>query len=920
MTSSLRSLRIILTLFLCLAIIILPMSISVSAEDDAVTEVTALLEEIDSLQEMQDARKTFTVSAVYNADNPDTVAEHEAVQAAYKKYVADMFAKRDAAQTAYDQLTNEQKAEIDPALVAKLTDVLTTSFSDESYQLTPRDDEYNYQVIQISSNYYLAYELSMHTTKDKDMPCLIILVDTSDGSTSFTPDGPYEYGTNNYELTYCCDEREPTTFLAHYKRINLEDCEYYNSYQASKIRAIITNAYPFISLEEMKANLKAAGLEHADELDRADIIAAVQFAVWYFSNRMTNGQITSDTSYGSTANAIAYRAGGSRPLISSVHDYRNELWYWWNANNYRDWAYDADADARVTELFDYLIGLPGITASENQFIISEIQLARTSLKEGSNDTYILGLNIVLNHGASAGDEVKMTVTTPWDTQEIDVTGQSSYAVDIEAKYGDTVNVSVTGTQELEKGVYFYEPEGGYDASQSLVGVAEGTTHVRADNSFVFERDIEGGIRIYKTEEGTDRPLENIMFSIYNVPAGQTISETPTDEEVAAIAVEENLAATAMTDKTGYAAIELGRGTYLVVEEASDQVKKPVDPVYVTIPTEDGEDIAELHFVNKPADEPGTVSVNFEVTKEFEDWGKADEFTFELEAVTEGAPMPEETTAMATEDEPTAQFDDILFVEPGTYEYTITEVNDGADGVSYDTTPHRVVVTVTEVTIPADDDYLLDNYYFEAEVEYDGDESLIITNTFTPAEASIDVTKLLEGREWKDSDEFVVTLASADAPMPDTTELTLTKNAQEGTFGPITFDKAGTYEYTVTETAGSEEGMTYDTAEHTVTVTVTKADDATNALTAAVEYSEGNSVEIMNVYEEETSIEEETASEEEITTEETTTEKATTAPTSETKTSPSTGDENKPIIWVIVAVAAALGIVIAVILLTRKKKE
>ena len=35
--------------------------------------------------------------------------------------------------------------------------------------------------------------------------------------------------------------------------------------------------------------------------------------------------------------------------------------------------------------------------------------------------------------------------------------------------------------------------------------------------------------------------------------------------------------------------------------------------------------------------------------------------------------------------------------------------------------------------------------------------------------------------------------------------------------------------------------------------------------------------------------------------------------------PLTGDENKPLIWIIIAVAAALGIVVAIILLTKKNK-
>ena len=62
-----------------------------------------------------------------------------------------------------------------------------------------------------------------------------------------------------------------------------------------------------------------------------------------------------------------------------------------------------------------------------------------------------------------------------------------------------------------------------------------------------------------------------------------------------------------------------------------------------------------------------------------------------------------------------------------------------------------------------------------------------------------------------------------------------------------FVKAGDYEYTVTEKEGTNKGITYDTAPHTVTVKVTKAKDATNKLTATVDYGNAEKLEIKNTY-------------------------------------------------------------------------
>ena len=237
--------------------------------------------------------------------------------------------------------------------------------------------------------------------------------------------------------------------------------------------------------------------------------------------------------------------------------------------------------------------------------------------------------------------------------------------------------------------------------------------------------------------------------------------------------------------------------------------------------------------------------HFETTKEFNDWGKAESFTFDLAAVTEGAPMPAETSATATKGK-AAVFGDMEFDKAGTYEYTITEQNGGADGVSYDITPHNATVVVTKDA---------ETNELSAEVTYDGEKSLIITNTFTAVQAHAEATKVLEGRDWFDADEFEFEIAAVTegAPMPAEKTAKATKDAQTAIFGDMEFVKAGTYEYTITEKDGGIKGITYDTEPHSVTVTVSKAEDATNKLTAVVTYDGKDKLEITNKYASEGSV-------------------------------------------------------------------
>ena len=235
----------------------------------------------------------------------------------------------------------------------------------------------------------------------------------------------------------------------------------------------------------------------------------------------------------------------------------------------------------------------------------------------------------------------------------------------------------------------------------------------------------------------------------------------------------------------------------------------------------------------------SVKAHFETTKKFNDWGKAESFTFDLAAVTKGAPMPAETSATATKGK-AAVFGDMEFDKAGTYEYTITEQNDGVDGVSYDVTPHKATVVVTKDA---------ETNELSAVVTYDGEKSLTITNTFESVKAHIEATKVFEGRDWANADEFEFELAAKTegAPMPKKTTLKVNKENQTAVFGDMEFVKAGDYEYTVTEKEGTNKGITYDTAPHTVTVKVTKAKDATNKLTATVDYGNAEKLEIKNTY-------------------------------------------------------------------------
>ena len=175
---------------------------------------------------------------------------------------------------------------------------------------------------------------------------------------------------------------------------------------------------------------------------------------------------------------------------------------------------------------------------------------------------------------------------------------------------------------------------------------------------------------------------------------------------------------------------------------------------------------------------------------------------------------------------TVSFGKLTFTEEGDYYFTVAETNQAAEnsGWTYDNTGKTVIVHVTDTDHDG---------YLEATV---GDDAAVVTNKYKAdsitigegTQAGIQVQKTLAGRDWQDKDSFEFVLEAVDnAPMPadDGNKVTITNDSEDknATFGSITYDKAGVYEYTIKETTGSISGVTYDTHTANVTVTITDED-------------------------------------------------------------------------------------------------
>lgn len=126
----------------------------------------------------------------------------------------------------------------------------------------------------------------------------------------------------------------------------------------------------------------------------------------------------------------------------------------------------------------------------------------------------------------------------------------------------------------------------------------------------------------------------------------------------------------------------------------------------------------------------------------------------------------------------------------------------------------------------------------------GKISFNVTPTTVDTKASFGLTKVLEGRDWTDADEFKFELSATsenDAPMPDPATVTVTnadldKGKAAINFGKITYAEPGEYTYEVREVKGDAGGITYSKNVATFKVTVTV--NAKGELKADVEKTSG----------------------------------------------------------------------------------
>ena len=211
-----------------------------------------------------------------------------------------------------------------------------------------------------------------------------------------------------------------------------------------------------------------------------------------------------------------------------------------------------------------------------------------------------------------------------------------------------------------------------------------------------------------------------------------------------------------------------------------------------------------------------VRFNLELAKELAGRALKDkEFTFKLVDMTDNKMVDlGETTNDATGK---IVFSNLVLNQPGTYHYRVTEVPGNDSDVVYDKLQADVTVQVARETTDGREKLV-------AKVVYPGD--VIFNNKLvTPAKAKIQFSKELSKsgvNQALTANEFQFVLKDSAGHVVETVGNTADGHVN---FSELTFDKVGTYNYTVEEVAGKDGAIVYDTMKAAVSITVTRDGDA-----------------------------------------------------------------------------------------------
>lgn len=359
-----------------------------------------------------------------------------------------------------------------------------------------------------------------------------------------------------------------------YNLENLKDAEYFNSEEWDKIESIAVNGYwgvknedatgkdpTYGSLDAFKAMLQAQNPDYWKDdklalLNDGMALAVTQAAIWKYGS--SSGNTTVDDPFQSVSIKNPKYGTPTGKYDSDGKPILNEQWL--ITGN----TLDSATKALMMEAYNTLLDKAAKTENKSTDLIDAEDITNVKVtingKEKDKDVYDtdLSFTMAVQPDRMKSDDLMVTVTLSNGTYTYRLEGAAkegektaekttgkndiTYVLrGIKMPDGTEVSINLSGTQSLGKSAYLLTAEGGYDKSQSFVGVFEGEREVNVNVNLKFnasqptatittDTTVETKVEQTKQTSWADSWLKKIFYLKPEQPEEPTTPEIPVEPE------------------------------------------------------------------------------------------------------------------------------------------------------------------------------------------------------------------------------------------------------------------------------------------------------------------------------------------------------------------------------------------------------
>lgn len=357
---------------------------------------------------------------------------------------------------------------------------------------------------------------------------------------------------------------------------------------SGRLRAVILGGYPCVSAEalESRANvwLRGQDMPQIESLQTGEALFATQITLWRL---LEPGAFPDGTIYSGWKDLTAPAWTGYRNRVqdaSSLSQVPTE-----------------QTEQNIRSLCTYLSGLRPVDSKATLISDATLEKASYEASQAEDGTWCVTVEVPLEISPREGETLTLRACCGDQEKTLPVKeGQTDTFSFPDLDSPQAVTVTLEGVQQGED-VYLLS-----SGETQLLGLAQGAVPVLGQITLSPDRILR--IRKTTAEGEGNLPLGNIQFDLYLAATREqlrrgevSLGAEPTAQEVENCQIPEKLVAILSTDENGLAAYNFTAGgnpdgVYLVVEQFCAGTTGPVDPFYITIPSEKGY-IQELHLEN-----------------------------------------------------------------------------------------------------------------------------------------------------------------------------------------------------------------------------------------------------------------------------------------------------------------------------------